>query len=73
MGMGAEKQSLVMDLFAQDVATGLEAAVGERRQEVVGFVERVWEKYRLTLAALREDRLRSEALLGRFLEQIGYQ
>ena len=44
-----EKRALVLELFAQDVQAGLDAAVSEKRQELVRFVEGLWDKYRVTL------------------------
>ena len=51
-----EKRALVLELFAQNVQAGLDAAVNEKRQELVRFVEGVWDKYRVTLIDLRAER-----------------
>ena len=51
-----EKCALVLELFAQDVQVGLDAAVAEKRQELVRFVEGQWDKYHSPLSALREER-----------------
>ncbi len=51
-----EKESLVLELFAQDVQSALESAVAERRQTLVRFIEGLWDKYRVTLMDLREAR-----------------
>ena len=42
-----EKRTLVLELFAQDVQAGLDAAVSEKRQGLVRFVEGMWDKYRI--------------------------
>ena len=45
-----KKRALVLELFAQDVQAGLDAAVSEKRQELVRFVEGLWDKYRHSAA-----------------------
>jgi type I restriction enzyme M protein len=67
-----EKRALVLELFAQDVQTGLDAALNEKRQELVRFAEGLWDKYRVTLTELRIKRNDVEQILGRFLEQLRY-
>lgn len=59
-----EKRALVIELFAQDVQAGLTAAVNEKRQELVRFLEGVWDKYRVTLTNLRNSRLAVEKSLN---------
>ena len=44
-----KKRALVLELFAQDVQAGLDAAVSEKRQDLVRFVEELWDKYRVIL------------------------
>jgi hypothetical protein len=51
-----ERRALVLTLFAQDVQASLDVAVGEKRQELVRFVERLWDKYRSSLEALMHQR-----------------
>ena len=67
-----EKRALVLDLFAQDVHAGLDAAVNEKRQELVRFLEGVWDKYRVTLTNLRDSRLAIERSLNTLLEGMRY-
>jgi type I restriction enzyme M protein len=67
-----QKQALVLELFAQDVQAGLEAAVADKRQELVRFIEGLWDKYRVTNATLRDDRSKVEARLGEFLGSMRY-
>ncbi|MBI3797633.1 MAG: hypothetical protein HY268_11800, partial [Deltaproteobacteria bacterium] len=67
-----EKRSLVLELFAHDVQAGLDAAVAEKRQELVRFVEGLWDKYRVTLTELRSERADIETRLGNFLEVMRY-
>lgn len=67
-----ERQALVLDLLAQDVHAGLDAAIAEKRQELVRFVEGLWEKYRVPLGTLRDARLEVEDHLAETLSQLGY-
>ena len=67
-----EKQSLVLDLFAQDVQTALTVAVSEKRQALVQFVEGLWDKYRVTFAELRNSRVTVENSLAEILMRLAY-
>ena len=68
-----QKRALVLELFAQDVQAGLDAAVAEKRQELTRFIEGLWDKYRVTLAELRTDRVEVETRLENFLTQLAYR
>jgi len=68
-----ENRALVLDLFAQDVHAGLDAAVNEKRQELVRFVEGVWDKYRVTLHELRGQRVSVEEWLNSIVMRLGYR
>lgn len=73
VGMGQEdKQALMLELFAEDVGAGLDTAVTERRQAVVGFVEGVWEKYHVTLSELRRERVAAEGRLDGYMQALGF-
>jgi type I restriction enzyme M protein len=67
-----QKRGLVLELFAQDVQAGLDAAVSERRQELVRFVEGLWDKYRVPLADLHQRRLDTKNRLQSFLRTLNY-
>ncbi len=67
-----EKRALTLELFAQDVQVGLDAAVNEKRQELVRFLEWVWEKYRVTLINLRSERAEIEQLLSKMINGLNY-
>lgn len=69
---GRRKQTLVLELFAQDVKLELDAAVSTKRQELVRFVEGLWDKYRVTLAMLRSDRENTERKLAEITNTLGY-
>ena len=68
-----QKRALVLELFAQDVQTGLDAALAEKRQELVRFIEGLWDKYRVTLGDLRKGRHKTEEKVKDFIKTLGYQ
>jgi len=67
-----QKRALVLELFAQDVQSGLDAAVAEKRQELVRYIEVLWDKYRVTLTNLREARGTIEECLSTALKTMRY-
>lgn len=67
-----EKQTLVLKLFAQDLQAGLDGAVRDKQQELVRFVESMWEKYTSSLAVLTERRESLSAQLHNALQKLGY-
>jgi type I restriction enzyme M protein len=67
-----EKRTLVLELFAQDVQAGLDAAVGEKRQELVRFVEGLWNKYYISFSELQNRREESANLLNRIIKELRY-
>lgn len=69
----AEKRALVLALMAQDVQDGLMDKVDGLRQRVDGFIERLWEKYQVTLTVLRDQRTSADGRLQGDLQQLSYQ
>jgi type I restriction enzyme M protein len=67
-----EKRALVLELFAQDVQVGLDAAVVEKRQELIQFVERLWDEYRVTLADMHRERDNVQIKLEGHLKLLDY-
>ncbi len=67
-----QKRALVLELYAQDVQAGLDVAVAEKRQELVRFIEGLWDKYRVTLTMLRNGRGEAESKLRTFLNALAY-
>lgn len=67
-----EKLALVLELFAYDVENSLDGAYLENRQELVGFIEGLWDKYRVTLTEFRNDRSDVEKLLTKCLQALTY-
>ena len=68
-----KKRALVLELLKQDVQTGLDAAVREKRQGLVRFVESLWDKYRESLRALDGSRNCIASGLTSVLKELGYE
>lgn len=68
-----EKQALVLDLMAEDAKAGLDTAVATRHQELVRFLEDLWNKYRITLDELRGQRGGADMRLKEYLGKLGYK
>jgi hypothetical protein len=67
-----EKRELVLELFAQDMQANLDTAVSEKRQELVRFIEGLWDKYRVTLVDLWRDRGQVERQLKQLFQGLSY-
>jgi type I restriction enzyme M protein len=68
-----QKRALVLELFALDVQAGLHAAVSEKRQGLVRYINSLWDKYRVTLTNLRTDRAIVEDQVNEFMKKLSYQ
>lgn len=68
-----EKQTLVLDLMAEDAKASLDAAVATRRRELVRFLENLWDKYHVRLNDLRLERRELEMRLEKYLKKLGYE
>jgi type I restriction enzyme M protein len=67
-----EKRALVLQLFAQDMQVGLTAAVAEKRQELVRFIENLWDKYANSLENLEHSRAQISSSLRNLIHQLRY-
>jgi len=68
-----QKRAMVLELFAQDVQVGLDAALADKRQELVHYIEGLWDKYLVTLTVLRGERATLEAQLENFFQALTYR
>jgi type I restriction enzyme M protein len=68
----AEKQSVVLELFAQDLQSGLESAVSDNRQNLSQFLEVVQSKYATTLNALQRLNVVVNRSLQDNIGELGY-
>jgi type I restriction enzyme M protein len=67
-----DKRSLVLELFAQGVQSGLDFAVAEKRQVLARLVEGLWDKYSLSLGRLINERQRSTESVLELMKTLGY-
>lgn len=66
------KPALVLDLFAEDLHAGLDAAVGECTQAIARRVEILWDKYATTLTELVSQRNRFSSDVNSKCKELGY-
>jgi type I restriction enzyme M protein len=66
------KQALVLALFAEDVQSALDAAVAEKRRDIVQFIEDLWNKYFSPMSRIAEQRKNVEIKLASVVRELGY-
>ena len=66
------KRVLVLELFAQDVQLGLDAAVSEKRQVLMRFVEELWGKYSKPEREVLADQRAAYEKLKLAIASLGY-
>jgi type I restriction enzyme M protein len=69
---GQSARDLVLVILRSDLDGIIERRIASHRQEVVAAFETWWDKYRVTLTSLEEERDGSAQKLRRFLEDLGY-
>src|SRR5262245_19033003 len=67
-----ENRALVLELLSQDVQASLDVAVGEKRQELMQFVESLLDKYRISLGELQRGRSLIQQSVSQMLERLRY-
>ena len=67
-----QKQALVLELFEQDVQAALNAALAEKRQLLVRFIEGLWDKYHVTMAEIISHRDLVSQKLREVIRTLGY-
>jgi len=67
-----EQTELVLDLERQALAAQLERYVAAHRQRIVGFVEGLWDKYKVTMHAIESERSAATTKLAGFMKELGY-
>lgn len=68
-----EAQRLVLDLFRSDLLTQLGHYVAEHRQWVIAAVETWWNKYKVTLNEIEQEKEALEQDLSELLKGLGYE
>jgi len=66
------KQTLVLELFAQDLREGLDVALRGKRQSLIHFVHGLWDKYATPLETIQEQRQKLQTTLAKILGGLGY-
>ncbi len=66
------KLKLVLELFAQDVQSGLDAGVAAKRQSLIRFVERLWDKYAAPLSTIQRERDQFQTTLVAMMRGLRY-
>ncbi len=66
------KQKLVLELFAQDLQAGLNAALVVQRQSLIRFLERLWDNYAVPLSAIQRERELLQTTLTAMMGRLGY-
>lgn len=67
-----QRRTMVLQLFAQDVQTGLDGSVRERRHAVIETNEKLWDKYRVSLSELRSGRSQLSDRVDQVLKGLQY-
>ncbi len=67
-----QKRVLVLELFAQDVQTGLDDAVAEKRHELVRYIEGLWDKYAVPMGTLTQQRNHVSEKLADVFKKLNY-
>lgn len=68
----AQKRALVMELFEEDLRSGLDAAFGAKRQVLTQSIETLWDKYAVALEEIQSKRREVVDALGGTLQELGY-
>ena len=66
------RRELVIDLWRAALAGELERAVAVRRRRLVGFIEGLWDKYRVAARDIEADRTAAAGRLSDCLAALGY-
>lgn len=67
-----QKGDIVLELFAQDLQVGLDAAVAEKRQELVRHIEVLWDKYSVPIGVLTGRRDQVAGALADAFKKLNY-
>jgi type I restriction enzyme M protein len=67
-----KKRALVLELLAQEVQGGLNDAISEKRQALVGLVDALWEKYGVPFTELQNRRGENAYLLSAIMKDLRY-
>jgi len=72
-GLGPEQAAeLLLTILHNDMRAIVERYITRQRQEIIGAVENWWDKYKVTLAEIEQERDKAAAELRGYLEGLGY-
>ena len=64
--------ALLLAILRNDMQAILESRVSAQRQQVLAAIENWWDKYRVTLTDVEQQRDTASAELQRFITELGY-
>ncbi|WP_368680481.1 class I SAM-dependent DNA methyltransferase (plasmid) [Rhodococcus opacus] len=70
---GTMARALVLNLFQKDLLAVAERRVTAHRRSIIDAFETWWDKYRITLSNLEEERYAASMKLAGFLRELGYE
>jgi type I restriction enzyme M protein len=68
-----ELRDLVLGMIRDDLTRQVERYVREHRQRIIESVERLWEKYRLPLRKIEDERAAATRRFTQFVKGMGYE
>ena len=68
-----EAKELILERFYEVIEKELERYLNSEKREAVRILEKLWDKYRVSLEELVRERDKEVARLGEFLERLGYK
>ncbi len=67
-----EAKELILEKFYEVIEKELERYLNSEKRETVRILEKLWDKYRVSLEELVRERDKEVARLGEFLKRLGY-
>ncbi len=67
-----ECEILVLELFRDNLNAHLESYITAHRQQVIAALEKLWDKYRVTLVDIERERDAAMERLETFTAELGY-
>lgn len=68
----AECETLVLELLRENLGVHLDSYISAHRQQVIAAIEKLWDKYRVTLTDIERERDAAMGKLKAFTAELGY-
>ena len=68
----AQAAELLLTILHDDMRAIVERYITQQRQQIIAAVENWWDKYKVTLTEIEQERDAAAKELRRFLEGLGY-